>query len=123
MLHELSHIELNARLGYIRAAFGGVPVWFDEGVAVIVSDDPRYLLPKYSAGTRCRYKPDGPLPSDEREWRHSGALANEIYGIAACRVLGWMDANGGMSAVGVLIAATARGERFEELFREKPQDR
>lgn len=38
--HELAHLELHARLGDAR---GKVPHWLDEGLAVVVSDDPRYL--------------------------------------------------------------------------------
>ena len=122
VLHELSHIELNARFGTERAVLGvgGVPAWFDERVAVVVSDDPRYLLPEGTPGSRCRADPDvgGPLPDDGREWRHSGAVDHALYARAACRVLRWMDANGGPPAVGRLVAALAEGGRFPDLYRE-----
>src|SRR5690348_2816649 len=38
--HELSHVELHGRVGVLRMSAGAVPAWFDEGVAVLVSDDP-----------------------------------------------------------------------------------
>lgn len=40
--HELVHIELHWRMGLSGWARGTVPVWFDEGLATIVSGDPRY---------------------------------------------------------------------------------
>lgn len=39
--HELVHIELHWRMGLMGWARGTVPVWFDEGLATVVSDDPR----------------------------------------------------------------------------------
>ncbi len=39
--HELVHIELHWRMGLIGWALGRVPAWFDEGLAVVVSNDPR----------------------------------------------------------------------------------
>ena len=41
MAHELSHIELSYRIGTIRTA-RTIPAWFNEGLAVLVSEDPRY---------------------------------------------------------------------------------
>nr|BFE84501.1 hypothetical protein GCM10020093_071020 [Planobispora longispora] len=43
--HELSHVELDSRIGP-----GRVPRWFDEGLAVVVSGDPRYLAPETTPG-------------------------------------------------------------------------
>src|SRR5438477_353568 len=40
--HELTHVELHNRLGPKMFA---VPAWFDEGLAVNVSDDPHYVAP------------------------------------------------------------------------------
>ncbi len=39
--HELTHIELCHRVGAIRA-WHAIPDWFHEGLAVLVSEDPRY---------------------------------------------------------------------------------
>lgn len=39
--HELVHIELHWRMGLSGWLRGTVPVWFDEGLAVVVSEDPR----------------------------------------------------------------------------------
>jgi len=40
--HELVHIELHWRMGLSGWARGTVPVWFDEGLATVLSGDPRY---------------------------------------------------------------------------------
>jgi hypothetical protein len=65
--HELSHIELHHRLGNIRHLMGAVPSWFDEGVAVVVSDERRYLAPA-DAADRCRVRSDEALPTGMFEW-------------------------------------------------------
>jgi len=39
--HELTHIELHGRIGAFRS-WRAIPSWFDEGLAVLVSEDPRY---------------------------------------------------------------------------------
>lgn len=40
--HELVHIELHWRMGLLGWARGTVPAWFDEGLATVVSNDPRF---------------------------------------------------------------------------------
>ena len=47
--HELSHIELHERLGLVKFMVGAIPAWFDEGLAVIVSEDPSTFLPARKA--------------------------------------------------------------------------
>jgi hypothetical protein len=115
--HERSHIELHGRLGLVRFLAGGVPAWFDEGLAVVVSEDPRYLRPA-GAGDRCRAAAAGPLPSGVRDWAHRAGADRELYARAACRVLRWMDAAGGPAAVSALIRRVAAGERFDALYNE-----
>src|SRR5207244_6669253 len=66
--HELSHIELHHRIGNIRHLMGAIPAWFDEGVAVVVSDDRRYLAPP-DAAERCLVRSDEKLPTGIFEWR------------------------------------------------------
>src|SRR5207237_9702304 len=57
--HELTHVELHNRLGPKMFA---VPAWFDEGLAVNVSDDPRYVG-RAGTGARCLMEVSGPLPA------------------------------------------------------------
>ena len=116
--HERTLIELQHRIGLVGFMRGDIPEWFLEGVAVIVSDNPRDLLPETTMGSRCRAKPTGALPSGAAEWRHMGATDNRIYARAACRVLRWMNVNGGPQAVGRLVTAVARGGRFADLYQD-----
>ena len=116
--HERTLIELQHRVGLVGFMRGDIPEWFMGGVAVVVSDNPRDLLPEDTTGSRCRAEPGGVLPAGDAEWRHAGATDNRIYARAACRVLRWMDANGGPQAVGRLVTAVAKGERFTDLYQE-----
>ncbi len=85
--HELSHVELHQRAGAWRVWFGAIPRWFDEGLAINVSDDPRYLLPGTGAA-RCRARTRDPLPETRREWM---AQADDgLYAVSACRVSEWL---------------------------------
>jgi hypothetical protein len=100
--HELTHVELRARLGT-----GAVPQWFDEGLAVLVSNDPRYLLPE-GARDRCRIAPTGPLPQSLDDWLRAAGADADVYAQAACRVsrwTAWHDLHG-------LIADLAAGGTF-----------
>src|SRR5262249_50600125 len=74
------------RLG-IRLAFGGAAL-VDEGLAVVVSDDRRYLAAPGSA-EHCRVTDDGAtLPAN----------VDGFYAIAGCRVSRWMAAHGDRAA-------------------------
>ena len=111
--HELSHIELHHRLGRIRYLMGVIPAWFDEGVAVIVSDDRRYLMPT-DAPDRCRVRSEEALPTGIFEWRREMGQydTRQLYAKSACRVADWMAAKGGAAAVTRLVASIANGAPF-----------
>ncbi|GIM90419.1 hypothetical protein [Paractinoplanes toevensis] len=98
--HEMAHVELHQRLD------GDVPQWFDEGLAVVVSGDPRYL------GEHCRIPFDGPLPETLSAWRVAARTDQQVYSKAACRVQRWLDANGGREAVRALIVQIKKGAAF-----------
>jgi hypothetical protein len=113
--HELSHIELHSRIGRINTFEKVVPQWFDEGLAVVVSGDPRYLKPE-GAADRCTAEPIADLPASRGGWVASVERDN-LYPKAACRVLRWMNARGGPSAIGRLADAIAKGEDFATATR------
>jgi hypothetical protein len=115
--HELSHIELHHRLGNIRHLMGAVPSWFDEGLAVVVSDDRRYLAPP-DAPDRCLVRSDETLPTGIFEWvREVGRYdTRQLYAKSACRVAEWMARNGGAPAVTRLVARVAGGTSFGEAY-------
>ncbi|HTJ02811.1 MAG TPA: hypothetical protein VL492_08450 [Methylovirgula sp.] len=116
--HELSHIELHRRLGLVRFMRHAVPQWFDEGVAVVVSDDPRYLAPVSSAD-RCLVAPDGDLPTNRAAWVET-ASHDETYAKAACRVSRWMAQKGGSASVVALLRQVGDGVSFNTAYA-KPQ--
>lgn len=102
--HEMVHAELFERLG---SRYGDVPAWFHEGLAVLVSDDRRYLTGA-PAGERC--------PID-----HADALAAtraamprspDLYRDGACVVDRWVATHGGADAVRDLIRRLRAGEPF-----------
>jgi hypothetical protein len=113
--HELSHIELHRRVGAWKIFRDTVPTWFDEGLAVVVSDDPRYLAPPGSAD-RCLARTQQPLPETLRDWL-SEVYDAEPYAVAACRVHEWLAAKGGPAAAVRLAQRLREGASFDEAYR------
>jgi hypothetical protein len=113
--HELSHIEFHTRIGAWNVFRDSVPVWFDEGLAVVVSDDRRYLDPPEMADS-CRGRIYKPLPDTLREWLRV-AEKDRLYYAAACQVNGWIAAKGGPAAVLRLAQRIAGGESFADAYR------
>ncbi|MFI6175244.1 hypothetical protein ACIA8R_06845 [Nonomuraea sp. NPDC051191] len=110
--HELSHVELHARL----ASSATVPQWFDEGLAVVVSGDPRYLAPE-SAPDRCLVAPSGPLPVTLEEWLRTASADPATYARSACQVSRWLRENDGRTGLLGLVARLNAGEPFSTLVR------
>jgi hypothetical protein len=113
--HELAHIELHRRVGAWKVYRDAVPTWFDEGLAVVVSDDLRYLAPAGTAD-RCLARTSQPLPNTLRDWL-SGAHDTSLYAPAACRVHEWLTAKGGPPAAVRLAERLRAGVPFEEAYR------
>jgi len=114
--HELAHIAFHHRVGLRAQVSGAVPAWFDEGLAVTVSDDRRYLAPP-QAPDRCLVASDGRLPVARRAWGRAAGADHQLYAKAACRVVTWMAANGGAAGVLRLADAVAAGRPFAEIYR------
>ncbi|WP_201761448.1 MULTISPECIES: hypothetical protein [unclassified Nonomuraea] len=102
--HELTHVELHVRLDGAE-----VPQWFDEGLAVLVSDDPRYLAP---AGDRCLLDSRRPLPVTLGDWLRAASADHRVYAEAACQVSRWAGTNGGKQAVLTLVERLSAGHAF-----------
>jgi hypothetical protein len=105
--HELTHVELHARVEGAE-----VPQWFDEGLAVLVSDDPRYLA---SAGDRCLLDSRRALPVTLGDWLRAASADPRIYAEAACQVSRWAATNGGKDAVLTLIERLSTGQAFPDI--------
>lgn len=112
--HEMSHVELHRRLGSHDDA---LPQWFDEGLAVLVAGDPRYLRPA-SAKDRCRVEPGRDLPVTLDEWLRAASDDEDVYARSACKVSRWVDANGGSGSVGELVRRVRGGESFEAVLAD-----
>ncbi|MEO3803468.1 hypothetical protein [Nonomuraea sp. B1E8] len=105
--HEMAHVELHARL----SSGAEMPQWFDEGLAVVVSGDARYLAPA-SAGDRCLIEPTGPLPVTLEEWLAAASRDAGTYAKSACQVSRWLRDHGGRAALTTLIERLNAGEPF-----------
>lgn len=112
--HELSHVELHRRLGRLDTMRRAIPQWFDEGVAAMVSQDPRY--PPAANDAECAEAMQGALPAARAAWIHGGNH-DALYAKAAQRVGCWMANRGGPKAVTNLIEQVAAGARFEDAWR------
>ncbi|MDB5651402.1 MAG: hypothetical protein JWL62_2922 [Hyphomicrobiales bacterium] len=112
--HELAHAELHAELGIRRTLARTVPQWFDEGLAVNVSNDLRYLAPA-EAADRCLVEPAGDLPASRAVWIH-GAANDLLYAKAACKVSRWLDGEKGPEKVRALVQSLNAGLSFESAF-------
>ena len=110
--HELTHVEVHQRIGFLNHMRVVFPAWFDEGLAVILSDDRRYLKPGKTADERCLPTPDGELPSTPLAWDEMAGKTEWIYAKAACRVMRWMESNGGKEGVFAAILDIGAGKRF-----------
>ncbi|MFC7620311.1 hypothetical protein [Microlunatus sp. GCM10028923] len=109
--HELSHVEFRQRAGG-----AAVPQWFDEGLAVLVSGDERYLKPA-DAADRCRVAPDGPLPETLGDWLAAASADEQTYARAACAVDRWARSRGGPAAINALADRLAAGASFRDATR------
>jgi hypothetical protein len=115
LAHELSHVELHGRVGSEGLLPGRLPAWFDEGLAVIISRDERYVEIDAEGELSCSSSESGDLPVRGSDWgREAGEGRRPIYAMAACRTLEWLDRRGGVSAVAAVAQALRDGESFPE---------
>lgn len=130
--HEWWHAELHRRLGFV--AWRRVPVWFDEGVAVWVGDDPRYGEAMYQRVLAEGITPpaldelatrDGFIAAVGRYGDHLRAsrppdAVAVVYPTAAREVRRWMRAVG-TDGLRELVARLAGGETFAAVYAELEQ--
>jgi hypothetical protein len=116
--HELSHIEAHRRVGFLNFVNNAVPAWFNEGLATVVADDPRYLA-ALGAADRCLVAPrvGELLPTRMSDWRERAGTDHLLYAKAACQVSQWLATNGGSGAAVKLLSQIAMGTPFAEAYR------
>lgn len=109
--HELSHVQVHTMIGVRQQVSGALAAWFDEGLAVIVSQDERYLHPGAAARERCMETQAVELPTSPFVWGPKSGKTPWIYARAACDVMRWLEANGGRAGLLAAIAAVGDGRR------------
>jgi uncharacterized protein YceK len=111
--HELSHIELHKRIGVFRS-WREIPHWFDEGLAVLVSEDPRYTEGAWLQATdNGRNAPElsaigKAIPLGNGNWQLS-------YGTSR-RAVGEWYLHAGRAGLAHLIMEVKSGKEFYSVF-------
>ena len=88
-VHELAHATLHGALPMGGLFSTALPLWFDEGVAVLVSGEP----PQAAQKAACVKPRKGPLPKTAREFRSMAPNAKKalpVYIRSACAVRAWL---------------------------------
>lgn len=116
MTHELSHTELHTRLG---PQMFKVPRWFDEGLAVYVSNDSRYLAPPGS-GTRCIVETPKRLPLNGATWTSATEDTDTPYAESACLVSIWLEHRDGEGTVLRFVSDIKAGIPFARAYAARP---
>ena len=111
--HELSHIELHKRVGVVRS-YNQIPVWFDEGLAVLASNDPRYTGPEGSEDLSAEQIQEIVSP---QQWRQAIRQGKKVYAPAYRIVKIWYD-KAGRKGVQELILRVKDGETFKKVYEE-----
>ena len=119
---------MTGRIGTEALTRGIVPAWFDEGLAVVVSRDSRYLETGLDGTLSCREQPTGGLPETAREWgKEAGQGERPIYAMAGCRVLTWLNEKSGRRSLAMLSERTMDSKDLaqwvlDSRLRDKPSD-
>ncbi|WGW05485.1 hypothetical protein [Tropicibacter oceani] len=107
--HELAHVGLHRRVGLSGRLQSRMPRWFDEGLAVWLSPDPRYLRPDLARDaewiTQARSLRDWKSVVTKDSWP-------AVYG-AAGRMVEAIAGEIGAEGLHRLIEATAKGADFD----------
>ncbi|MEM9732352.1 MAG: hypothetical protein AAF903_02565 [Pseudomonadota bacterium] len=89
MAHELAHATLHGMVGIRRQISGDLPAWMDEGMAVLVSGDRRFL-DEAGKPLNCAHMPDV-LPRSPFVWGPASGRNIDLYRQAACRVFAYQQ--------------------------------
>lgn len=107
LTHELSHVEVNARIGAQH-----VPAWFDEGLATYIGGEPD------CSGVSAKGVADLRTLDLESTWvAYTGNLARftPTYCQARAEVAAWIAKNG-KASVGTLLQGVGHGKSFSTLY-------
>ncbi len=102
LTHELAHVEFHKRLGSAKS-WNRVPMWFDEGLAVLACNDPQYK------------KTDVTLPLkdlvSQKQWVSAIRARLPAYSVARQAVQRWYK-KAGSQGLQTLIAQLQKGDSF-----------
>ncbi len=124
--HEWGHAELYRRVGGVWAIHR-IPRWFDEGIAVVIADEPRHSPENWGEIQRRGY----PTPAlselvTYRDWikavQHYGETRGDqpdnlrvVYSTAGNELRRWLACAGKSGAI-ELLAAVGNGEEFASAY-------
>jgi hypothetical protein len=115
--HELTHIELHHRIGAFKS-WRAVPPWFDEGLAVLVSEDPRFTDEAWLKATDNGHN----VPELKDIGKMLGRSDRQLsYGTAKREVSKWYQRAGRKGLV-QLIAEVKAGKDFDSAFNAGNKD-
>jgi len=97
--HELAHVAIHHRAGVMASLNGRLPAWLDEGLAVIVSDDPAHLRTGAGAGVARCAAPPVALVANPFDFARAAALDPGLYTRSACAALHYEAQLGGRAAL------------------------
>ncbi|SPF77915.1 hypothetical protein [Pseudoprimorskyibacter insulae] len=112
--HEFVHVGLQRRIGPAPIRSGRIPAWFNEGLAVWVSPDPRYIRP--ASEPQALWVTAAQTPKDWKAMAGPDSFA-ALYG-AAGRMVEAIAEDIGRDGLLALVDAVASGAAFDaELAR------
>ncbi|WP_168797870.1 hypothetical protein [Pacificoceanicola onchidii] len=113
--HEFSRVAIARRIGARGMLRQSLPRWFDEGLAVWISPDPRYKAPKTVAEAEWITE-----AQSLRDWKNTVTRENwpHAYGSAGLLVA-TLAQEMGSDGLNTLIDAVANGAEFNEVFASK----
>jgi len=102
LTHELAHVELHKRLGSAHV-WNKVPMWFDEGLAVLACKDPEYSKPVKRMSLN--------KLTTQNQWVSAVRGRIPAYNIARQAVQKWYN-TAGSRGLQTMIGHMKRGESF-----------
>lgn len=111
--HEFTHIELHNRVGAFRS-WREIPDWFDEGIAVLVSEDSRY-----SEEAWLRATDNGRNAPELKAIGKATSLGNDNWQLSygtARRAVGEWYLHAGRAGLARLIIEVKGGNDFDSVF-------
>ena len=106
--HELAHVELHKRLGSPHV-WNKVPMWFDEGLAVMACNDPKYRKQNPSSSYKQSVKLNELVT--QNQWVRAVRGKKPAYSVARNAVENWYR-SAGKKGLQNMILRMKKGESF-----------